>query len=120
MATRYSGDLVIRLRYVDAAYGEYRVRILDARSGEELWDGTIGAPRAGFGPGIAYDSKRAYDETARAAIAFAEDDERGIGDLADMNDQGYVVRTTPWYAYPARDRQRSRTKRRSTAGGRRR
>jgi hypothetical protein len=38
------------------------------------WTGFVNPPPAGFGRGIAYDSPRAYDQVARAAISFADDD----------------------------------------------
>jgi DNA-directed RNA polymerase subunit RPC12/RpoP len=72
MATRYCGNARISLTYRDRDI--YAVRVYGPESKRALWSGTIGAPAAGFGPGIAYDSPAAYDETARAAIAFADHD----------------------------------------------
>lgn len=73
MATRYSGNATIRMVYQDS--GDYACTVSVA--GRNVWTGTVGAPAVGFGDGIAYDSPDAYDETARAALAFAEDETGG-------------------------------------------
>jgi hypothetical protein len=70
MAKRRSGNAVVRLRYDDI--GNYETRV--AVEGRNVWTGTLHPPMAGFGPGIAYDSPEAYDQTARAALAFAIDE----------------------------------------------
>ena len=70
MARRFSGNATIYLSYTDR--GDYRVTI--GVEGRDAWRGRVNPPAAGFGPGIAYDSSEAYDQTARAAIAFAEAD----------------------------------------------
>jgi hypothetical protein len=70
MATRYSGNATIRVVYLDHLTYQCRVSV----DGRSVWHGWIGPPERGFGPGIAYDSPRAYDSTARAALAFAEDE----------------------------------------------
>ena len=74
MAKRYSGNATIRLTYDDSVQsingaGFYRVTI--AVAGRSVWSGIVNPAPAGFGPGIAYDSPLAYDDTARAALAFA-------------------------------------------------
>lgn len=73
MAIRYSGNATIRVVYRDS--GDYACTVSVA--GRNVWTGTVGAPAVGFGVGIAYDSPEAYDEAARAALAFAEDDTGG-------------------------------------------
>lgn len=70
MAIRYSGNATIRLTYRDQ--GDYKVTI--AVGGRNVWRGAVGAPASGFGEGIAYDGPEAYDATARAALAFAENE----------------------------------------------
>ena len=73
MAIRYSGNATIRVTYRDS--GDYACSVSVA--GRSVWSGTVGAPASGFGPGVAYDSPEAYDSTARAALAFAEEDTGG-------------------------------------------
>ena len=93
MAKRYSGNLTINVTYDDRNI--YRTSV--SRGGEALWSGTVRPAPAGFGPGIAYDSPRAYDEIAQTAIAFAEDEKGGIADEAEVDEQmtGYQVRRSP-------------------------
>lgn len=88
-AVFYSGDLTIRLKLRDDSES-YRVVI--SKNGQKVWSGVIGAPRAGFG-GHAYDSRRAYMKTAKAALAFAEDEKPGLTDTAVHGERGYVLRT---------------------------
>jgi hypothetical protein len=69
MARRYVGNLAVSITYDDRNF--YRASV----SGNGMtWKGTVGAPAAGFGPGIAYDSPKAYDQAARAAVSFALDE----------------------------------------------
>ena len=87
MAIRYSGGLKINVVYQDR--GDYRVVVTeygpDASHRHPLrqfqgtpkkWVGIVKPPASGFGRGVAYDSPEAYDQTARAALAFAADDEQ--------------------------------------------
>lgn len=81
MAIRYCGNQSIRVVYLDS--GVYRC----STAGQSL---TLHPPAAGFGPGIAYDSPEAYDQTARAAISFATGP---LGDSAlEYDDTGPVIR----------------------------
>jgi len=90
MAKRYSGNLQISVVYDDK--GHYRTAV--SSGGKLLWRGTVNPAPAGFGPGIAYDSPKAYDEVASSALAFADDDVGDIGDEAeyDENLTGYLIR----------------------------
>lgn len=98
MAKRYSGDLQINVVYDDR--GDYRTSV--SRGGKVRWRGRINPAPAGFGRGVAYDSAKAYDEIAESALAFADDDVRGLGESAEMDDQGYKIRRVPryWEQYP--------------------
>lgn len=69
MATRYSGDVTIRVGCPES--GGYQVRI--TRGKDHAWSQNIQPPATGFGAGVAYDSPAAIDAVARAALAFAED-----------------------------------------------
>lgn len=93
MAKRYSGDLQISLVYNDRNF--YRASV--SHNGRVLWKGNVSPAPAGFGPGIAYDSPRAFDAIASSALAFADDEVSGIGDHADYdaNLTGYLVHRTP-------------------------
>lgn len=69
MARRYLGNLAISVTYDDRDF--YRASV----SGNGvIWKGTLRPTAAGFGPGVAYDSPRAYDEIARSAVSFAIDE----------------------------------------------
>lgn len=66
MAKRYIGDAVIHITYNDA--GDYRGKV---RVGEHTWDfKDLHAPICGFGAGVAYDSREAYDAMAASAVSF--------------------------------------------------
>ncbi len=95
MAKRYSGSLQIVVTYDDRNF--YRTSV--SEGGKLLWRGQVKPAPAGFGSGIAYDSPEAYDEIARSALAFADDDvpDAGIGDAADYDDAmtGYAIRRSP-------------------------
>lgn len=98
MAKRYSGDLQISVIYDDRDF--YRVAV--SRGGKLLWRGRVRPPAAGFGRGIAYDSPEAYDDTARAALSFMQNefDEGGrttydAASHAEFGDRGFVVRRVP-------------------------
>lgn len=93
MANRYSGSLKIHVVYDD--HGHYRTSV--SSGGKLLWRGNVNPAPSGFGPGIAYDSPKAYDEIASSAIAFADDEKRGIADEAEFDEDltGYLIRRTP-------------------------
>lgn len=93
MAKRYSGNLQINVTYDDKNF--YRTSV--SSGGESLWSGIVRPAPAGFGPGVAYDSPKAYDEVAQTAIAFAEDEKGGIADEAEFDEDmtGYLVRRSP-------------------------
>jgi hypothetical protein len=65
--------------------------------GKLLWRGIVNPAPAGFGPGIAYDSPKAYDEVASSALAFANDEVGGISDGAEFDEDlmGYLIRRSP-------------------------
>jgi hypothetical protein len=87
MASRYCGQLKITVLYTDQ--GDYRASVQAGKA--QLWKGRIGAPPAGFGPGVAYDSPEAYDSTAHAALSFAADDGADLDHLANFNAHGYAL-----------------------------
>jgi hypothetical protein len=93
MAKRYSGNLQISVAYDDRNH--YRTSV--SRGGKLLWRGTVNPAPAGFGPGIAYDSPKAYDEIASSALAFADHEKRGIADEAEYDEDltGYLIRRSP-------------------------
>ena len=93
MAKRYSGNLQISVVYDDK--GHYRTAV--SSGGKLLWRGTVNPAPAGFGPGIAYDSPKAYDEVASSALAFADHEIGGIGDEAEFDEDltGYLIRRSP-------------------------
>jgi hypothetical protein len=110
MATRYSGEAVVRVTWVDTTKtscphgGHYRATV--SVRGRNLWSGTICAPQH-LTMGV--DSPEAYDDTARAALAFAEDDVGSeVGDHvafdADLTDRW--VGRSPRDAWDGRGRQR--------------
>jgi hypothetical protein len=102
MATRYSGDLIIRMRWRSSGSspnGEYRAGIFD-KKGLRLWSGTVGAPRF---MRRAVDSPQAFNDTARSALSFAanEEDDFGnrIGDRAEHvrgETGGWRIRREPY------------------------
>src|SRR5680860_1218209 len=93
MAKRYSGSLQISVVYDDKNH--YRTAV--SQGGKLLWRGIVNPAPAGFGPGIAYDSPKAYDEIASSALAFADNEVRGIADEAEFDEDltGYLIRRTP-------------------------
>ena len=87
MATRYSGKLRISA-VLDDRTGNYRVGVTD---GKHRWRGSVGAPASGFGAGVAYDSPRAFDQVASAALSFASDEADWVAEQAYMTDSGWHV-----------------------------
>jgi hypothetical protein len=59
-----------------------------SHGGKLLWRGTVHPAPVGFGPGVAYDSPKAYDEIASSALAFADDEVGDIGDEAEFKEDG--------------------------------
>ena len=96
MATRYSGNLRITCTYRDQ--GDYKCTVTPhGGRGKTVY---VRPAPAGFGPGIAYDSPKAYDEIAHAAISFADDEHGGIGDEAEFHADGSgykIYRSPPSY-----------------------
>lgn len=84
MAKRYSGDLEVDVGYDKRNFYRASVR----RGGEVLWRGRVNPAPAGFGPGVAYDSAEAYDDIARSALSFADDEKprEGILDGAEYDE----------------------------------
>jgi hypothetical protein len=113
MAKRYSGNLQISVVYDDKNY--YRTAV--SRDGKLLWRGIVRPAPAGFGPGVAYDSPKAYDEIASTALAFAEDEIGGIADEAEFDEDltGYLIRRSP-RTMTASSRQRPHATRRNNMG----
>lgn len=98
MAKRYSGDLVVNITYHDDDTYKGSVK---GPGGTYLFK-DLRAPPIGHGAGIAYDSPKAYDRMARAAISFATYDKEDIGyPDYDASGNDYKVR-----------RQKARVKRR--------
>ena len=93
MAKRYSGELTINVVYDDKNH--YRTSV--SRGGKHLWSGTVNPAPSGFGPGVAYDSAKAYDEIARSALTFADHEVGDIGDDAEFDEEmtGYAIRRSP-------------------------
>jgi hypothetical protein len=107
MAKRYSGNLQISVIYDDK--GHYRTSV--SSSGKSLWRGVVNPAPAGFGPGIAYDSPKAYDEVAASALAFADHEVGGLGDEAEFDEDltGYLIRRSPRNKTPRLATRKSRT-----------
>lgn len=84
MARRYCGGILIRIHLEDSN-GEYLCSLPG-------WQHYVGAPARGFGPGVAYDSPTAFDQTARAAISFAHNDGVLDGGALEWNGDGPVIR----------------------------
>lgn len=105
MATRYSGDLTIRVQWIDKAHtgphgGYYRCTI--SRGKNHLWSGAINAAQH-ITDGV--DSSASYDSTARAALAFADHegaDVESAAYAADLSDR-WVGRSkkTAWPNEPS-------------------
>jgi hypothetical protein len=93
MTKRYSGDLTIHVVYDDRNH--YKTSV--SRKGKNLWSGTVRPAIVGFGPGIAYDSPKAYDEIAATALAFADNDVGGVRDSAEYNENlsDVLIRRSP-------------------------
>lgn len=94
MATRYSGNVQIRLTYYDDDQC-YHGKV---KSQGHTYSICVGAPAAGYGPGIAYDSSVAYDRASHAALSFAANDaDWGEGEYifsseAESGFEGWIIR----------------------------
>ncbi len=71
MATRYSGNVQIRLTYTGGLDDCYDGKV---RADGHSYAVSVYAPKVGFGPGIAYDSPEAYDQAAHSMLSFAAND----------------------------------------------
>lgn len=92
MAIRYSGNVRISVMYRDQ--GDYKCSVSGPGG---RWSGVVRPAPSGFGAGVGYDSPKAYDEVAHAALSFAANDKRGIDEEADYTDSGYAIRRTKAY-----------------------
>jgi hypothetical protein len=88
MALRYSGTLTIRVTYNDRGY--YNASI--SRKGRNLWSGTVGEPRH---LSHSVDSPEAYDETAHAALSFADNEGADVSRSADHTGSGWHIARKP-------------------------
>jgi hypothetical protein len=106
MAKRYSGNLTITCTLRDQ--GDYRCTVTPTTGRSKTV--YVGAPAVGFGPGVAYDSPKAYDESAHAAISFALDE--GLGGEPEYNESGsgYKLHRSPpsYYKKPSVERRAQR------------
>jgi hypothetical protein len=115
MAKRYSGEVVVTVVYEDR--GDYKATVAIGR--RNVWSDRIGAPASGFGRGVAYDSPKAYDSTARAALSFAdyEDDEVGGSAAFDRDGTGWHIGRSAATKWPKQENPRKRKPRKSRASG---
>jgi hypothetical protein len=88
VAHRYSGNLTVACVYRDAT-DDYRC-VVSERGKRGHITIHVKPPAAGYGAGVAYDSPLAYDQVARAAISFADDEGFDV-DGADTDDRGFVI-----------------------------
>lgn len=110
MATRYSGELVIRVTYNDGSSRElphYKVSVSHPASGGtgsrrgEVWKSKI-ALTPYQEKGVALDSSRAYTSVAKSALSFAADDGFPVEEYAALtpSGSGWHVGTSPATAWP--------------------
>lgn len=85
----YSGEVTVTLRYVEPE----KYRFVVHAPGHRPYKGVLNAPRAGYGRGVAYDSRRAYLKAAKAATSFADNDDPGILDRASWGSEGISFST---------------------------
>ena len=116
-AKRYSGRATITLRLDDWDNYHYSVSV----GGKVKAKGTARPPKSGFGPGVAYDSAKAFDKTAEAALGFAMADDDSSDVIVaveyDKNGQFLISRRKP--VRKAAPNGRSRLKRTKLACARR-
>ena len=91
MAKRMIGSATVRITYNDA--GDYRGTV--SVGGGLVWrfDGLM-APPIGHGVGVAYDSIKAYDRMAEAAVSFGASEHGWIGEATECaagNPDGSLV-----------------------------
>ncbi len=100
MVTRYCGNVRIKMKLVPAPgmpHGEqYRCLLSRVDTGRRLGTIYVGLPAT---LSHAIDSPSAYHEAARAALSFALDEEErgerdwgGVGELAESDEHGWLVR----------------------------
>lgn len=91
---RYSGRATITIRLVERDEHDQFVYYYNVTvGGKSLARGEVYPPRSGFGSGIAYDSAKAYDQVASAALSFAINDNSDVGNEVDYAASGtdYVI-----------------------------
>ena len=111
---RYSGRATITLRLDDRDNYHYSVSV----GGKSRAKGIVRPPASGFGRGIAYDSAKAFDETAQAALSFAIDDNSDIADDVQYDDRGtgyHITRRKPSRSAASNGRRAMRSMRNGTA-----
>jgi hypothetical protein len=89
MATRYCGEITIKIR---PDYNKRPTRYV-CRLSTCATSIAVNAPLAGFRDGIADDSATALDHVAHAALSFADDFTAGSAvDGADYTNSGWWIR----------------------------
>jgi hypothetical protein len=95
MATRYSGKVTVDVRWVESiGRSRYRAGV--------SWPGGRSVQFVGL-PGVltkAVDSPQAYDEAASAAISFASDEGKDVGDYTAYTDRGLWIGRSKAQAWP--------------------
>lgn len=106
MAKRYSGRCVVTVVYDDRR-SDYKATV--AIGGRNVWSGRIGEPRSRT---ISVDSPKAYDQTAHAALSFADDEVGGIGDVAayDNDGMGWHIGRSAATKWPRQENPRKRAR----------
>ncbi len=92
MATRYSGELTIRLTYRDES-GDYHCTV--SRAGVHVGSVDVGSPAL---LQYAVDSPHAYDCAAHAALSFLSDEGTHPYDVASyaaVNAEGWLIGRKP-------------------------
>jgi len=84
---RYSGRIAMRVVLREGMRDEYHVSIKLPNGDRETV--VVGAPAH---MRIAIDSPQAYDDAARAALAFAEHDGLDVAEHAEFDESSYVIR----------------------------
>lgn len=118
MAKRYSGRVVVTVLYDDHDYYKASVAV----PGRSVWQGRIYPPKSGYGAGVAYDSPKAYDRTARAAISFAREVDNIDHELAFGDHDVHLGRSSatrrPTVSNPSKKRKGARKAPKRTAAQR--
>ncbi len=114
MATRYSGEITVRVLWVDKAQsgphgGYYKTTVSHGK--KNVWSGTVNAP-AHLSHGV--DSHEEYDDTARAALSFADHDGADVSQYAALDESGWFVSRSKAKRWGAPTPNRSGVQRRPT------